>query len=66
MPTTKPGITESNRDDFRELLNMIDGKLDRLLAIWDEHSHILLAYKRGGFLAARTAAKRGGDDGAVR
>jgi hypothetical protein len=63
MPDTPTPVTERNQDDLGEILARIDKNVARLVEIWDEHAHLVLAFKRGGFLAARTAAKRG--NGAV-
>jgi hypothetical protein len=63
MAATPPPITDSNQADLLARLDRIDRNVTRLLEIWDEHAHLVLAFKRGGFLAARAASKRG--NGAV-
>lgn len=49
-------------DDIAARLDRIEDHLEYLRRLWDEHGHILIAYRRGGMLAARTAARRGGDN----
>lgn len=49
-------------EDIGARLDRIEEHLIYLRALWDEHGHILIAYRRGGILAARTAAKRRGED----
>jgi len=59
MAAPEPEITDRNQADLLARLDRIDQNVARLLKIWDEHGHILVAWQRGGMLAARTAAKRG-------
>jgi hypothetical protein len=59
MPATELEITDRNHAEVMAQLERIGQNVDRLLKIWDEHGHILVAWQRGGMLAARTAAKRG-------
>ena len=51
-------ITDSNRE-LLERLDRIEAHLLALLAVWREYEPVVGAFRRGGMLAARTAARRG-------
>lgn len=57
MAAPAPEIPE----DIGARLERIERHLEYLRALWDEHGHVLIAFRRGGLLAARTAARRNGD-----
>ena len=60
----EPGteVTVSDRElleIINEKLDTLHGKTDSLLRAWQEYEPVVSAFRRGGLLAARTAAKNG-------
>jgi len=56
--TERNVIAESLEEQILTELRVIRADLNALRAAWDEYAPVVAAFRRGGVLAARTAARR--------